>query len=467
MKTYLFSLIVFFLSLGLYAQQGVAINPTGNPADNSAMLDVSSTERGLLIPRMSTTQRNSIPSPATGLMVYDTDFNQFWYFDGTIWVQAIGPAGPAGSPGAAGSIGPTGPQGNPGVAGSQGATGPQGPTGPQGNQGTAGVTGPIGATGPIGPTGNQGSQGLQGNTGPVGPTGATGATGPLVSGTSGQTLRHNGSTWTANSILYNNGTNVGINNTSPAESLDVTGNIKASGISIWGNAATRTESRNDAGLIGSAARSGFYEADAPAPAANWPVGATSWWHFMDVRHSNSTNIYAMQLAGSFFDQKLFFRKTNNSATTPWTKVMTAAEYASGISYDYSNASMNTTSGVMNIIPGMSRTLTLKAGDIVYLHAHGGVMAVSLNDASVEIGIRVNGADLPNGGYTKVSVDNFYASQPFANWAVSGHYSVPSDGAYTFAIYAGRYGGTGEATLGGNNTTVTQGSLRIEVVRPNN
>ena len=438
MQRIVFLGVLLCLFIRTNAQQGVAINNNGNPAHNSAMLDVSSTDKGILVPRMTTVQRNSIATPATGLMVYDTDFNQFWYWNGTTWVCAIGPSGPTGATGAIGATGATG------------------------NNGTPGLTGTTGAPGVTGATG------LTGATGATGATGITGTTGPLVAGTLGQTLRHDGSTWIANSFLYNNGTNVGIGNASPVETLDILGNVRASGISYWGNSGSRTETKNDAGLFGTTIRSGFYEADAPAPAANWPTGAAGWWHLLDVRHSSSANNYAMQFAGSFNDQKLYFRKTNNSATTPWTKVMTASDYASGITYDYSTSSLTTISGSMVVIPGMTRTLTLKAGDIVYLHAHGGVMAVGVNAASVEIGIRVNGADLPNGGYTKVSVDNgSFSDAPFANWAVSGHFPVPTDGSYTIAIYAGRYGGDGEANLGGDNTTVTQGSLRIEIVRPNN
>jgi hypothetical protein len=41
---------------------------------------------GILIPRMTATQRTSIASPAEGLMVYQTDGSKgFWYYDGTIW----------------------------------------------------------------------------------------------------------------------------------------------------------------------------------------------------------------------------------------------------------------------------------------------------------------------------------------------------------------------------------------------
>lgn len=51
----------------------VAINGAGAPPDNSAMLDVQSTSKGLLIPRMSGSQIAAIPNPANGLIVFDTD----------------------------------------------------------------------------------------------------------------------------------------------------------------------------------------------------------------------------------------------------------------------------------------------------------------------------------------------------------------------------------------------------------
>jgi hypothetical protein len=60
--------------------QSVAVNTTGNPADESAMLDIASTSKGFLPPRMTTGQRTGIPSPANGLMVYDTDSKSYWYF---------------------------------------------------------------------------------------------------------------------------------------------------------------------------------------------------------------------------------------------------------------------------------------------------------------------------------------------------------------------------------------------------
>ena len=71
--------------------QGVAINTTGANADPSAMLDISSSVAGILIPRMLESQKNSISNPATGLMIYQTDgASGFWYFNGTVWTQVSG-----------------------------------------------------------------------------------------------------------------------------------------------------------------------------------------------------------------------------------------------------------------------------------------------------------------------------------------------------------------------------------------
>lgn len=53
----------------------------------SALLSVTSTTKGFLPPRMTTTQKNAIASPATGLMVYDTTLNLISVYNGTIWIS--------------------------------------------------------------------------------------------------------------------------------------------------------------------------------------------------------------------------------------------------------------------------------------------------------------------------------------------------------------------------------------------
>ncbi|MEM9921339.1 MAG: hypothetical protein AAF990_24780, partial [Bacteroidota bacterium] len=79
------SCIAILCSTKLQAQ--MAINSDGSLPDPSAMLDVSSTDKGFLIPRLTTAQRNNISHPATGLMVYDSDQKHFWYFNGTAWTS--------------------------------------------------------------------------------------------------------------------------------------------------------------------------------------------------------------------------------------------------------------------------------------------------------------------------------------------------------------------------------------------
>jgi len=81
----------------------------------------------------------------------------------------------------------------------------------------------------------------------------------------------------------------------------------------------QTQTRDNAGLQGNAgAVSGFFETVNPI---NYPAGASSWWHLLDVRHSNTENNYAMQFAGSFHDQNLYFRKTTDNPSQQWSKIL--------------------------------------------------------------------------------------------------------------------------------------------------
>ncbi|MCP4002222.1 MAG: hypothetical protein GY727_15035, partial [Gammaproteobacteria bacterium] len=83
MKTKILTTALVLLSLGLFAQVG--INTDGTAPDGSAMLDVKSTDKGMLVPRMTTNQRNDISSPATGLLVFDETTGSFWFYNGSIW----------------------------------------------------------------------------------------------------------------------------------------------------------------------------------------------------------------------------------------------------------------------------------------------------------------------------------------------------------------------------------------------
>jgi hypothetical protein len=67
--------------------QNVAINSTGAPPNASSILDLTSNSMGFLTPRMTQAQRLAIATPATGLIVYQTNLiDGFYYFDGTVWI---------------------------------------------------------------------------------------------------------------------------------------------------------------------------------------------------------------------------------------------------------------------------------------------------------------------------------------------------------------------------------------------
>ena len=223
-KKGLFLLSFLLFTQYFWSQQNVSISDVQSTPDPSSVLDISSTSKGLLIPRMTSIQRMAIVNPSNALMVFDTDSSCILFYQSAVnsWYSMCdytqGPVGPQGDPGvhvdmanvdvngdlivtlsdgtiinagyivgSDGATGPAGPQGPAGTDGVDGADGAPGPQGPQGDQGPIGLTGPAGPQGPQGLTGAdgadgapgpQGPQGDQGPAGPQGPAGADGATGP-------------------------------------------------------------------------------------------------------------------------------------------------------------------------------------------------------------------------------------------------------------------------------------------------
>jgi hypothetical protein len=80
----LFITFLFIVVSVCMQAQNVGIGTT-NPNTNAA-LEISSSSKGLLIPRTSTASRNGIASPPKGLMVYDSSFSAFYYYDGGRWL---------------------------------------------------------------------------------------------------------------------------------------------------------------------------------------------------------------------------------------------------------------------------------------------------------------------------------------------------------------------------------------------
>jgi uncharacterized protein (TIGR02145 family) len=112
-KTILNSLTVvtLFFASAANAQVGVGV-----PAENmhpSAELEVKSTKKGFLPPRMTKVERDAIVAPAAGLIVFQTDGDVtsplgLYFFDGTAWRNGVGETG------ATGPVGATGPAGKDG-----------------------------------------------------------------------------------------------------------------------------------------------------------------------------------------------------------------------------------------------------------------------------------------------------------------------------------------------------------------
>lgn len=82
---------IFFLSIAIFftvkINAQVGINDTNTAPNASAMLDVSSTTKGFLPPRMTSAQRTVIFSPADGLLVFDSDTQSYWFRQSGAWVE--------------------------------------------------------------------------------------------------------------------------------------------------------------------------------------------------------------------------------------------------------------------------------------------------------------------------------------------------------------------------------------------
>lgn len=97
-KMLVFTALLFsgFHTLRIQAQ-GLSVNTSGASAHASAMLDVSSSNKGILIPRIALTGVNdnaTIPGPATGLLIYNLTLAGeltpgYYYWNGTAWTRLL------------------------------------------------------------------------------------------------------------------------------------------------------------------------------------------------------------------------------------------------------------------------------------------------------------------------------------------------------------------------------------------
>lgn len=86
--------VTVFMCLVTFSKQSFSqwmlINENGGQPNSSAALEVTSTNRGVLVPRLSTIQMNAVTSPANGLLIYNTDSSKFFFYNGSIWGAIVG-----------------------------------------------------------------------------------------------------------------------------------------------------------------------------------------------------------------------------------------------------------------------------------------------------------------------------------------------------------------------------------------
>lgn len=117
-------------------------------------------------------------------------------------------------------------------------------------------------------------------------------------------------------------------------SISVTGNAATASSVAWTNVSGRPSTI--AGLLGTDSvdanpsgrlGSGYYQQSSTTTANGWPL-TSGWWHLHSVTHSNTANYYAMQLAADFYANNLYYRSTNGSGTTGWSRVILDTNYNS-------------------------------------------------------------------------------------------------------------------------------------------
>jgi hypothetical protein len=419
-----FPVILLLIITNAFAQN-MSISDVQLTANPLSILDisVSTNDKGVLIPRVTTAQMNAITGVvSTGLLVYNTTENMFYYNNSTTatsnWVPLLSTAISTGTGLAGwGLIGNAGTNPANNFLGTSDAQDFIVRTNSQerirfatnGNVGIA--TGAVPAY-QLTIAGSNSVLGLE-NTATLLAKNSTGTYEPfwwprwsdnamyMNYGSAGLNIRNNALT----SAMFIQPTGeVGIGKTTGIlERLDVNGNIKASGIAYWGNAGSRTEIRANAGDgTANTVKSGFYETADPTPfSANWPVGANSWWHLLDVRHVHNNN-YALQFSGSFFDQNMYFRKTNSNANQAWTRVLTF------------NDDMPTYGFIKNTFasPGAGATTFYSDSDINFSISDRNVQFSSVTSSTWDVYAYFEESQ---GGLTPSTRGTRYTSTGAANW----------------------------------------------------
>lgn len=139
---------------------------------------------------------------------------------------------------------------------------------------------------------------------------------------------------------------------------------------------------------------------------------------------------------------------------------------------WGNATMNitptsATNPPFQQIPGLSTTVTVPANSAVLVSTYGGIQTqgtLERDYSAVDIALHVNGAVPPQGAWQRVTAANTTGlTRTLAYWHITTVVSLPA-GTHTFTVRARPSSGGVAASVGGDNTTVTQPELNVTVLR---
>ncbi|MES2591884.1 MAG: tail fiber domain-containing protein [Bacteroidota bacterium] len=287
----------------IYSQNNVGIGII-NP-DPSSLLDLTATNKGLLIPRLADTA--SISTPATGLLIYLTTNNIFYYYNGVYWKAIIAGTGINGSTGSTGSTSNTGSTGSTGSTSNTGSTGSTGSTSNTGSTGATGSTSNTGSTGSTGSTSNTGSTGSTGSTSNTGSTGSTGSTSNTGSTGSTGSTSNTGSTGSTGSTS-NTGSTGSTGSTSNTGSTGSTGSTSNTGSTGSTGSTSSTGSTGATGPVGCATANYIMKTDGTAATctvapifedASGKVGIGTITPASRLAISTNTTIAALDITSSY------------------------------------------------------------------------------------------------------------------------------------------------------------------------